>query len=174
MKQNNYGEMIFNESDVLDLLMQGRTPESLKGMLVDESVDLERIVHFVDHFPTTFVTYTFVDDTARSVPEWDRVAQQHWQMPQGYRDLDIAKYILDLCDGDAELQRCGEELLLYQQHGLFDLLKYLKYLVDVMTANNVIWGVGRGSSVASFVLYKLKVHRIDSLYYNLPITEFLR
>jgi hypothetical protein len=141
---------------------------------VDESVDLERIVHFVDHFPTTFIQYAFVDDTGRAVPEWDRVAQQHWQMPQEYRDLDIAKYILDLCDSDAELQRCGEELLLYQQHGLFDLLKYLKYLVDVMTANNVIWGVGRVSSVASFVLYKLKVHRIDSLYYNLPITEFLR
>jgi DNA polymerase III alpha subunit len=43
-----------------------------------------------------------------------------------------------------------------------------------MTANRVIWGVGRGSSVASFVLYKLGVHRVDSLYYNLDINEFLR
>jgi DNA polymerase-3 subunit alpha len=79
-----------------------------------------------------------------------------------------------LCDTEAELQRCGTELLLYQERNLFDLLKYLKYLVDVMKQNNVIWGVGRGSSVASYVLYKLGVHRIDSLHYNLNVAEFLR
>jgi DNA polymerase III alpha subunit len=54
------------------------------------------------------------------------------------------------------------------------LLKYLKYLVDVMTENKIIWGVGRGSSVASYVLYKLGVHRIDSMFYNLDVHEFLR
>jgi len=43
-----------------------------------------------------------------------------------------------------------------------------------MIANRVIWGVGRGSSVASFVLYKLGVHRINSLHYNLDVGEFLR
>jgi DNA polymerase III alpha subunit len=63
---------------------------------------------------------------------------------------------------------------LYQERDLFDLLRYLKYLVDTMIANRIIWGVGRGSSVASFVLYKLGVHRIDSLHYNLDVGEFLR
>jgi DNA polymerase III alpha subunit len=48
------------------------------------------------------------------------------------------------------------------------------YLVDTMSQHNVVWGVGRGSSVASYVLYKLKVHQIDSMYYNLDIEEFLR
>jgi len=64
--------------------------------------------------------------------------------------------------------------LLYQERDLFNLLRYLKYLVDVMQSNAIIWGVGRGSSVASFVLYKLGIHRINSLYYNLDIEEFLR
>jgi len=50
----------------------------------------------------------------------------------------------------------------------------LKYLVDVMKENHVIWGVGRGSSVASYVLYLLGVHRIDSIYYELDPAEFLR
>ena len=95
-------------------------------------------------------------------------------MPQEYKELDIAEYILGLCANEVELQRCGTELLLYQERNLFDLLRYLKYLVDVMIANQVIWGVGRGSSVASFILYKLGVHRIDSMYYNLDIHEFLR
>jgi DNA polymerase-3 subunit alpha len=88
--------------------------------------------------------------------------------------MDVAEYILSLCNNDAELQRCGEELFLYQQHNLFNLLKYLKYLVDVMKENHVIWGVGRGSSTASYILYKMGVHKIDSLFYNLSITEFLR
>jgi DNA polymerase III alpha subunit len=64
--------------------------------------------------------------------------------------------------------------MLFQERNLFDLLRYLKYLVDVMTENQLIWGVGRGSSVASFVLYKLKVHRINSMYYELDPAEFLR
>jgi DNA polymerase III alpha subunit len=95
-------------------------------------------------------------------------------MPQEYKTLDIAEHVLGLCSNEAELQRCGAELLMYQERNLFDLLRYLKYLVDVMKQNNLIWGVGRGSSVASFVLYKLEVHRIDSMYYNLDISEFLR
>jgi DNA polymerase-3 subunit alpha len=108
------------------------------------------------------------------VVDWDKTNQQQWHMPDEYKNLDIAQYILDLCDGEAELQRVGEELLLYQERDLFNLLRYLKYLVDIMTENRVIWGVGRGSSVASFVLYKLGVHRINSLHYKLNISEFLR
>ena len=95
-------------------------------------------------------------------------------MPNEYKNLDIAAYVLNLCDTQEELQRCGQELLLYQERNLFDLLRYLKYLVDLMIENQIIWGVGRGSSVSSYVLYKLGVHRINSMYYNLDIKEFLR
>ena len=95
-------------------------------------------------------------------------------LSQTYKDLDIAQYILSLCDNEVELQRVAEELLIYQDRDLFDLLRYLKYLVDVMRENQIIWGVGRGSSVASFILYKLGVHRINSITYKLSINEFLR
>jgi DNA polymerase III alpha subunit len=57
---------------------------------------------------------------------------------------------------------------------MFDLLFYLKYLVDTLRENKVLWGVGRGSSVASYVLYLIGVHKIDSLKYNLDIAEFLK
>jgi DNA polymerase III alpha subunit len=63
---------------------------------------------------------------------------------------------------------------LFQERNLFDLLRYLKYLVDTLQANRMIWGVGRGSSVASYVLYLLGVHRIDSIFYDLDPSEFLR
>jgi DNA polymerase III alpha subunit len=109
-----------------------------------------------------------------TVEEFDVIKQNSWHMPDEYRRMDIAEYILSLCDSDAKLQRCGNELLLFQERNLFDLLRYLKYLVDTLRANHMIWGVGRGSSVASYVLYLLGVHRIDSIFYDLDPTEFLR
>jgi len=48
------------------------------------------------------------------------------------------------------------------------------YIVDMMRKNNLVWGVGRGSSVASYVLYLIGIHKIDSLKYNLNIEEFLK
>jgi hypothetical protein len=95
-------------------------------------------------------------------------------MPKEYYDLDIAKWVLDQCQGEAELQRAGDELLKFHDRGIFPLLKYLKYLVDTMRKHNIVWGVGRGSSVASFVLFLLGIHRINSLYYGLSIDEFLK
>jgi DNA polymerase III alpha subunit len=170
MKQNNFGELIFAETDVIDLVMQGRDLSVLNGMTVDDTVDLVRMSNSLDTIPN------FQQQRCHtvSVPEWHAQQQANWHMPLEYKQLDIAAHVLGLCESEVELQRCGQELLLYQERDLFNLLKYLKYLVDVMTTNNIIWGVGRGSSVASFVLYKLRVHRIDSLHYNLDVHEFLR
>lgn len=109
-----------------------------------------------------------------SIKEFDDNNQRHWHMPDEYKTLDIAAWVLDQCHGDAELQRCGEELLLYQERDAFVLLQYMKYLVDTMRANGIVWGVGRGSSVASFVLYKIGVHKINSLFYDLDPREFLK
>jgi DNA polymerase III alpha subunit len=171
MKQNNLGELIFNEQDVCDLLMQGRNPSSLNRMLVDNSINIEQMVDFVDRMPE-FIKH--VGDPTVNMTVFDQRAQSRWHMPEKYKQLDIAEYVLGLCSTEAELQRVGHELLLYQEKDLFNLLRYLKYLVDVMIENKVIWGVGRGSSVASYVLYKLGVHKIDSIFYNLEPEEFLR
>jgi DNA polymerase III alpha subunit len=173
MKQNKFGQMVFSQNDICDLLMQGRSVDSLTQVVVDDTVDIEELVRHVER-PESLLTWTFPYNQEKSVPEFHAEQQQNWHMPKEYSQLDIAVHVLGLCNSEAELQRCGQELLLYQERGLFDLLKYLKYLVDVMRTNNVIWGVGRGSSVASYVLYKLGVHRIDSLHYNLDPHEFLR
>ena len=170
MKSNKFGELIFSESDVCDLLMQGHDASSLSCMIVDESVQLDRWPDIINPLPE-FSIQQFHD---QSVPDFHAQQQANWHMPNDYKELDIAAYVFNLCKSEAELQRCGAELMLYQERNLFDLLRYLKYLVDVMQSNNVIWGVGRGSSVASYVLYKLRVHRVDSLYYNLDVEEFLR
>jgi DNA polymerase III alpha subunit len=170
MKTDQYGQIIYNESDLVSMIMSGATIDSLKGMLVESGLNLETASTYLEQVPE-LIEYMFTDMT---VEEFDVMKQNSWYMPEEYKQLDIAEYILSLCDSDARLQRCGEELLLFQERNLFDLLRYLKYLVDTLRANNMIWGVGRGSSVASYVLYLLGVHRIDSMFYDLDPTEFLR
>lgn len=173
MTQNKFSELVFSENDICDLLMQGRDIDSLKHVVVDPTINLEDLIMQIER-PGSLLTWSFPYSQGVSVPEFHLTQQMNWHMPDEYKQLDIAEYVLGLCTNEAELQRCGEELLLYQERDLFNLLKYLRYLVDVMTENRIIWGVGRGSSVASYVLYKLGVHRIDSMYYNLDINEFLR
>jgi DNA polymerase III alpha subunit len=172
MRTDKFGQMIFDEQDVMNLYLQGHNLAVLNHLLVDNSIDLETAAHILDHVPQ-FVKY---DELAQqqSVEQWDHRCQANWYMPEEYKQLDIAAYVLTLCESDAELQRCGQELMMFQERDLFNLLRYLKYLVDTMTQNQLIWGVGRGSSVASFVLYKLGVHRINSLHYELDPAEFLR
>lgn len=170
MIQNKFGELIFNESDVCDRLMKGMALDQMSGMILDASVDLKKWPDIIDPVPDFLPQRPHNCD----VPEFHAMQQKNWHMPGEYKNLDIAAHVLELCKTQEELQRCGEELLLYSEHDLFDLLRYLKYLVDVMKENRIIWGVGRGSSVSSYVLYLLGVHRINSMYYNLDVKEFLR
>jgi len=109
-----------------------------------------------------------------SVEEFDRDNQSKWFMPNEYKHFDVVEWVLQQCEGEAELQRAGEELLMFQERDMIDLLRYLKFLVDTLRKNKVVWGVGRGSSVASFVLYKIGIHRINALYFNLNIKEFIK
>jgi hypothetical protein len=173
MKTNKFGEIVLDENDLCDLLMQGKDLLSMDHVTVDSKVDLQRLADVIEN-PGQLLTWTFPEDSDIAVPEFDYRRQSHWFMPDEYRDFDIAEHVLSLCRTPEELQRVGEELLLYQERNLFDLLRYLRYLVAVMRENRVIWGVGRGSSVASYVLYLLGVHRINSLYYDLDLREFLR
>jgi DNA polymerase III alpha subunit len=116
------------------------------------------------------LTYT---DPELTVEEFDLVNQRDWFMPTEYKTMDIESFLVDQCPKQ-NYERLIEEIQLFRQHNMTDLLRYLKYLVDTMRENNIVWGVGRGSSVASYCLYLIGVHRIDSIKYNLDIKEFLK
>jgi len=173
MMTNRFGEIILDEDDLCDLVMQGQDLTQTHGVTVDSQIDLQHLISQIQN-PGSLLTWTSPENRDISAAEFDRERQKRWFMPEEYQKTDIAQHVLHLCTTQEQLQRVGEELLLFQEHGLFDLLRYLRYLVDVMRDNHIIWGVGRGSSVASYVLYLLGVHRIDSLYYDLDPREFLR
>lgn len=165
--------MVLDEQDLCNLAMQGYDVPMLSRVTVHPDFDLQRAISQLEN-PGNMIYWTFPSNSDISVPTFDAQRQQCWFMPEEYKTLDIAQYVLGLCKTPEQLQRCGQELLLYQDRDMFDLLRYLKYLVDVMKQHKVIWGVGRGSSVASYVLYLMEVHRVDSMFYDLDPDEFLR
>jgi hypothetical protein len=168
MRTDIYGQLILNETDLCHIFLQDPT-RTVKNAFVEEPVEFSGFLS-IENIPDLKI-YT---DLGIALDEFDEQCQSRWLFPKEYKDMDIAKWILEQCTSEAELQRAGEELLLFQDRDMFILLKYLKYLVDTMRANNIVWGVGRGSSVASFVLFLIGVHRINSLYYDLSIDEFLK
>ena len=100
----------------------------------------------------------------------------NWFIPKEYQEMDIEKWVWNHVDQDNEdrVFRVSHELELFKKHEMVPMLKAMKYIVDTLRANNIVWGVGRGSSVASYVLYLIGVHKIDSIKYNLPIEEFFK
>lgn len=167
---DEYGQLHISTNELCDLLYQNVNLD-LSTFLVSDATQFNcssKQLHYDTMLLQQYHQLTI------GIEEFDLANQREWHMPPEYQDLDIAKWILDQCIAEAELQRVGLELLLYQERGLFPLLRYTKYLVDTLRKNNVLWGVGRGSSVASYVLYLIGIHRINSLHYELDIAEFLR
>lgn len=168
MRKDNYGQIVLTEDDLCNLYMQD--PERvIHSCLVENHIDINQELEIAN--PPNLVEW---QQDSIPIQEFDRKKQEEWNMPDEYKGLDIAKWVLDQCKTDIEKQRVGEELMLYLDRDLFPLLQYLKYLVDTMRKYNVVWGVGRGSSVSSYVLYLIGVHKVDSIYYDLDIHEFLR
>lgn len=170
MKYDQYGRTYTESNELCNLLYTNPTLD-LSLFLVEDPQEFNRSrAELHANVPNLFGYVTLAD----SVEEFDHRFQCKWHMPNEYKELDIAAYVLGLCNSDHELQRVGQELLLFQERDAFDLLRYMKYLVDTLRKNNIVWGVGRGSSVASYVLFLIGVHKINSLYYNLDIEEFLK
>jgi len=173
MKLTENSEVILNEQDIFEGLYSGKIT-SLENLNIDNP---ELIAQFnqartanADPIPNL---QQFVPSTL-SQAEFDKANQDQWFMPKEYQTYDIVDYLYCQCRTIEQKERVKDELRLFAQHNMIMLLKYLKYLVDTMRSNDIVWGVGRGSSVASYCLYLLGVHKIDSIKYNLDINEFLK
>lgn len=167
------GQPYFNSDEIVELLYKNpnlnlenflvEDPDQYNKSLGSFYLDLPRLKKYFKE------DYKNID-----VQQFDKKNQASWFMPNHYQTMDIRKHVISLCKTPQEKLRVITELKLFEERNLIDLLKFLHYLVDVLRSNKIVWGVGRGSSVASYVLYLLGVHRIDSLKFNLDIGEFLK
>lgn len=170
MNYDKLGIAYANTKEICDLLYQNPDLDISKILVKDPDNYNNAIQNFYADLP---ILKPYNLDTI-DIEKFDQTNQKQWSMPEEYYNMDIAQWLLDQCKTQEELQRVGEELILYQERDLFLLLKQLKYIVDTWRANNIVWGVGRGSSVASYILYLIGIHKINSIYYDLDIKEFLR
>ena len=126
--------------------------------------DLESIASYIERCYTENLHYPMPKDS---------INIKQWHIPDDYCP-DLTAMLYDLCETDEQRQRVNKELDLFIKYEMYDILHVMKYMIDTLRKNNVVWGVGRGSSVASYVLYLIGVHKIDSVKYNLPIEEFFK
>ena len=172
MNINKYGQVSISEQEAFEALYAGKI-KTLDNILVNGDVaqyNRSRLLN-ADRIPELTVSEDLFDT---SIEMFDEANQCTWFMPEEYQSFPIVDWLYEQCSTKQERDRVDAELILFVQHGMFDLLFYLKYLVDTMRENKIVWGVGRGSSVASYVLYLMGVHRINSIKYNLDINEFLK
>jgi len=167
MKIDNLGRCILDTESALEYLYKG-------GNLFDANLSDEAVKEFNDTIQKLKDGERLTRTTNPSKEEFDSKNQSNWYFPDEYKSIDIDKYINELVNTDEERERINYEMELYRKFNLYTVLRYLIYLVDTMRKNNVVWGVGRGSSVSSYVLYLIGVHKVNSIKYGLDIHEFLR
>lgn len=171
MNINEYGAVIVNQDELFEAIYSGKI-KKIENIFLDDNC-VEQFNSALRQNRDSFAPlqqYTVPDE---SLEFFDEANQCTWFMPEDYCP-NLVEMLYGMCTTEEQTNRVSQELELFIQHGMMDLLFYLKYLVDTMRENNIVWGVGRGSSVASYVLYLIGIHKIDSIKYGLDIKEFLK
>lgn len=167
MRLDQYSNPIFNEQDLFDALYEG---QKLSSELITE---VSSEIDTLENISNIKFTSLFLSNSGLELSNFDYTMQQNWFMPEEYKTIDIVKWVIDKSP-EEHLNRTAEELDAFAERNMLDLLRWLKYFVDTCTKENILWGIGRGSSVASYVLYLIGVHNINSIEHNLDWREFLR
>ena len=151
----------------------------MEDYLADENTGIELLYRGQQLHNTPFSDITdynkFCDELELLPLSDDTYFSKDFNIPQHYREIDIREYVSKLGQrGPDETGRVEMELDMFEERGLFPILQLLIYIIDKMRKHELAWGVGRGSSVSSYLLYILGVHKVNSYKYNLDIKEFLK
>ena len=183
MKTDDLGIPRFTNRDLIDMIYSGQS-DKVHVVLCNPTDEIDKFNSAMEE--------QGMDPLQKYIPldvdqkTFDGVCQSEWFMPDEYKALAIEEWLfakvmeekqhagVDFVYNSTEWMRVEQELEAFKERGMTDLLRYMIYLVDFMRENNIVWGVGRGSSVASYVLYLIGVHRINSIQYDLDWREFLR
>ena len=173
MRTDKAGRVVLDTDDCVELLYN----DNFKDNIV---VDLDSDVDLYNKYTYIMNTgYSVLEQVSEidNIDEFDKLNQEIWFMPDKYKKLDIVDYLMEKARKKTHTLhylRTEAELGVYEKRGLFSLLQVLVYLVDTMKERNIVWGVGRGSSVASYVLFLIGIHKVDSVKYELDFNEFLK
>ena len=161
-----------NENIGIELLYNSKSLDGVEFIPTQDVNDYNMKCNELEVNPLTLLADMGID-----VDTFHSSMQSQWMIPDHYKDIDINEYVvhkLPTQPTQEQINRVVEELELYRARNLYPILRALIYIIDTMRKHKLVWGVGRGSSVASYVLYLLGIHKVDSLKYNLDIKEFLK
>jgi DNA polymerase III alpha subunit len=166
-----WGRVRFHGSDAVELLMCGA---DLATLLIEPTDDIAAYNLACDRHDKAAYRIPAIIDPDHS-PDTDTAQRINtWFIPPEYRARDMRQHLLALCRRPDEVARVNHEMALFEARGLVPVLQLMCYLVDHFRQHGIVWGIGRGSSVASYCLFLIGVSKIDPIAYDLPIEEFLR
>ena len=163
------GRVWFHGKDAVELLLRGY---NLLDLLFQPTPEIDIYNQNCARFDKT--TFQIQSPGSINVAEDAQRRLQTWWITEPFTNLPVRETVLRLCSTDQERDRVKLEMDLFEERGLIPVLRLIFMLVDHFRRKNIVWGVGRGSSVSSHVLYLIGIHKINSLYYNLDIREFLK
>jgi len=168
---DEYGRVSYNDKGLFDLLYSGETIQNYSASDTPEIKQFNKIMAEFDKEDKIIPT---LENINVSLKEYDQKLQQIWLIPNEYKSFDILEYCLSQCKSQDEILRVEFEYSAFKNADWIHVLQLLKYLVDTMRKNNIVWGVGRGSSVSSFILFLLGIHKINPMTYNLNFSDFIK
>lgn len=168
---DEWGRVRLTSDDIIALAWAGKDAWS---MPCEQSADVIIYNEWCEHFGKNDFVLKPLDHPVATPEEDHERRAKTWLISEDIRTIPVREFLLGLCKTELEIARVNDEMDLYESRDLIPLLQLMMYLVDHFRRNKIVWGVGRGSSVASYVLYLIGVHRIDSIKYNLSVTEFLK
>lgn len=168
---NKYGQALLSSDHLRELLLQGK---NIGHLIVERDRDVELYEQFQSELLKQKTIFMDPPEELEEVDDFHLRSAETWVFPEIYQTLDVRRHLLDKCTTQEQKDRVNEEYELYEQRDLIMLLRLFIYLVSYMRENKMVWGVGRGSSVSSYILYLIGVHRVDSLKYGFDIKDYLK
>lgn len=164
--KNKNSQIVHTVDEVLGLLLKGDTQGDI---VVSDCDEIEKFNVYKENLSSkiNLVEEDLSDD-------FHERKTQTWFIPEQYYDIDLDNFLLSKCNTVQEKNRVKLELEEFKKRNLETVLRLMIFLVDHFKENGVVWGVGRGSSTASYCLYLIGINRVNSLQYDLDIKEFFK
>lgn len=169
-KIDEFGNVIYYSDEIMEKIY---SDENFLNFVYEESDEIKTFNEIMKDIGIDMVIKTEKDDDLINDDDIKNMIDD-WFMPEKYKNIDIEKWFLEKDLTETERKRVEKELAVFKKNNCYNFLRFLIYLVDFMRENNIIWGTGRGSSVASYCLYLIGIHRINSIEYDLNFEEFIR
>jgi DNA polymerase III alpha subunit len=156
------GTSVVEPESVYELLLRQVPPSKIK--LTEHSLDT---IKFNERSEVQLLEFS-VDQELSFSPKW--------LIPERYLNLDLQDYfaneIVQKKLNEQQIERVCEELHQVYKFNFENGLRTIIYVVETFKKNNQLWGIGRGSSCASYLLYLIGLHQVNPLQYNIHWSEF--